>query len=277
MIDKQIQQARTYIQEADTIIITAGSGMGVDSGLPDFRGNKGFWKAYPPMKNLGLGFQEIANPKWFDTDPKLAWAFYGHRLNLYRDTTPHEGFYLLLDFVQKKHNDYFIFTSNVDGQFQKAGFSHEKIVEIHGSIAHWQCSKDCNKDIWKAEEKRVEIDMNKFESLDIFECTSCGKIARPNIYMFGDYYWNNKRTNKQLEKMNQWLKSIKNKKLAIIEIGAGTEIPTVRAYGERIAKKYYKAKLIRINPRDFQIHTHLGWDIPSGGLDGLKLLLSTLR
>jgi hypothetical protein len=27
---------------------------GVDSGLPDFRGKEGFWKAYPPMAKLGL-------------------------------------------------------------------------------------------------------------------------------------------------------------------------------------------------------------------------------
>ena len=38
----------------DALIITAGAGMGVDSGLPDFRGNQGFWRAYPKVKNLGL-------------------------------------------------------------------------------------------------------------------------------------------------------------------------------------------------------------------------------
>ena len=34
------------LQQADYVIITAGAGMGVDSGLPDFRGNEGFWRAY---------------------------------------------------------------------------------------------------------------------------------------------------------------------------------------------------------------------------------------
>ncbi|HQN18542.1 MAG TPA: Sir2 family NAD-dependent protein deacetylase, partial [Syntrophobacteraceae bacterium] len=36
------------LREADAVLITAGAGMGVDSGLPDFRGNQGFWNAYPP-------------------------------------------------------------------------------------------------------------------------------------------------------------------------------------------------------------------------------------
>ncbi len=62
--------------------------MGVDSGLPDFRGAEGFWRAYPVMAKLGLSFEEMANPAWFQTDPHLAWAFYGHRLNLYRRTQP---------------------------------------------------------------------------------------------------------------------------------------------------------------------------------------------
>jgi NAD-dependent SIR2 family protein deacetylase len=42
-----IQQAATAIVAADAILITAGAGMGVDSGLPDFRGHQGFWKTHP--------------------------------------------------------------------------------------------------------------------------------------------------------------------------------------------------------------------------------------
>ena len=124
-LELNLMKARDAIDAADAILITAGAGMGVDSGLPDFRGTKGFWNAYPPMKKSGLEFVDIANPKWFLTDPELAWGFYGHRLQLYRDTTPHKGFSLLKDLVQAKNNNYFIYTSNVDGQFQKAGFNDQ--------------------------------------------------------------------------------------------------------------------------------------------------------
>ena len=104
-----ISQAKKYISEADAILITAGAGMGVDSGLPDFRGTKGFWNAYPPIAKLGLSFSDMANPKWFDERPELAWAFYGHRLILYKDTVPHDGFKILLDLVKEKNDNYFIF------------------------------------------------------------------------------------------------------------------------------------------------------------------------
>jgi len=248
--------------------------MGVDSGLPDFRGNEGFWNAYPVIKDLGISFQGMANPKWFATNPPLAWAFYGHRLNLYRETIPHDGFKMLLDLVQKKNNDYFVFTSNVDGQFQKAGFSQDKIVEVHGSIQHFQCSENCKKEIWEADKASIEIDMDKFEALDIPQCKNCGDIARPNILMFGDWGWNGDRTTKQEHKFNTWMKSIRadNKKLAIIEIGAGTAIPTIRQEGEHIAKMFKNSKLIRINPRDYKLSGNVGFSIPCG-LEGLKKVL----
>lgn len=42
-------------------------GIGVDSGLPDFRGNDGFWEVYPPLKKMGVSFYDMANPSWFRT------------------------------------------------------------------------------------------------------------------------------------------------------------------------------------------------------------------
>ena len=76
------QKAAEIIQESDAIIILAGAGIGVDSGLPDFRGNEGFWRAYPMLKNIG-GLESVASSKLFINKPNLAWGFYGHRFNLY--------------------------------------------------------------------------------------------------------------------------------------------------------------------------------------------------
>ena len=133
---EQFAALATAIKEADTLIFTAGAGMGVDSGLPDFRGDKGFWRAYPALKEREISFEDMANPDWFLQNPRLAWGFYGHRLNLYRKTTPHAGFAMLLKWAKEKQ--YFCFTSNVDGAFQKAGFEPNRIVECHGSIHHLQ-------------------------------------------------------------------------------------------------------------------------------------------
>lgn len=47
----QISKVASIISSADALLIGAGAGMGKDSGLPDFRGNEGFWKNYPPYRN----------------------------------------------------------------------------------------------------------------------------------------------------------------------------------------------------------------------------------
>ena len=69
--------AAEWIAEADGLLITAGAGMGVDSGLPDFRGKEGFWNAYPGLGKQGVDFIDIANPRNFIIDPELAWGFTG--------------------------------------------------------------------------------------------------------------------------------------------------------------------------------------------------------
>lgn len=243
-----LADAKKLIRQADAILVTAGAGMGVDSGLPDFRGIEGFWKAYPAIKDLGLRFEEMANPQWFEDDPTLAWAFYGHRLNLYRETTPHNGFLELLKLCEKKKNGYFVFTSNVDAQFQKAGFNDDKIVEIHGQIEHFQCQINCTDQIWKDKDTFIEIDEDNFRATgELPTCLNCGSIARPNILMFGDWGYNSQRRDMQSNRLQNWLKMAG--KIVILEFGAGVSVPTVRFFGEDITSKY-DAKLIRVNPRD---------------------------
>lgn len=270
-----IKHSKELINDADAVLITAGAGMGVDSGLPDFRGNEGFWKEYPVVKHLGLSFSQMANPRWFETNPALAWAFYGHRLHLYRDTVPHKGFELLFELVKQKNDNYFIFTSNVDGQFQKAKFDEEKIVECHGSIHHLQCLNDCCGDIWSAKGENIKIDKDRFEALNFPFCPHCKAIARPNILMFGDWGWNSSRTAEQESRYEKWLEEVvsKEQKLVTIEIGSGTAIPTVRLEGEEIAKQYKNTKLIRINPREHDIASSLGYGLALGGYEGIKAVI----
>ena len=42
-VGSEVERAARLIESADALIISAGAGMGVDSRLPDFRGNDGFW------------------------------------------------------------------------------------------------------------------------------------------------------------------------------------------------------------------------------------------
>ncbi len=262
-----ITAAAGIIDSAEALLICAGAGMGVDSGLPDFRGSRGFWNAYPPYKKLGLDFYGLANPEWFSADPELAWGFYGHRLNLYRQTVPHPGFALLLKWAAAKSGGYFVFTSNVDGQFQKAGFPETKLHECHGSVHYLQCLAACSDRIWPAGDRAVAVEEETMRAQPPLPvCPDCGRMARPNVLMFGDWGWQPGRSQAQASRLRKWLEAIKGKKLVVIECGAGTAVPSVRHMSERLLAQP-DTRLVRINAREA--------DVPCGqiGLEGSALAM----
>jgi NAD-dependent SIR2 family protein deacetylase len=266
--NEKSKAAAEIIAAAEALLVCAGAGMGVDSGLPDFRGGQGFWNAYPPYRKLGLNFYDLANPEWFTSDPALAWGFYGHRLDLYRRTVPHPGFSLLLEWGLRKPGGYFVYTSNVDGQFQKAGFNGERIVECHGSIHYLQCMGCCS-GIWPGVEILVAVNEGNMRALPpLPSCPNCGQLARPNVLMFGDWNWQPRRSHEQQYRLKRWLEKIEGKSLVIIECGAGTAVPSVRSMSERLLSRP-RTRLIRVN-------THEA-DVPSGQLGLAGGALSVLK
>ncbi len=266
---RQLEHAAEAITAAQALLIGAGAGMGVDSGLPDFRGVKGFWRAYPPLAKLGLHFSDMANPHWFRRDPELAWGFYGHRLDLYRRTTPHEGFAILQRWAANMTHGLFVYTSNVDGQFQKAGIFEQRVRECHGSIHYLQCTRPCHDLIWEATGIEVPYDEQSFRAgRPLPYCPKCDSLARPNILMFGDGAWIAERAEDQADAEQQWLSPLTRGELAVVECGAGTAVPSVRWHCEQLAEQF-EVPLIRINPRESQ-GPHGTIPLAMGALEALQ-------
>jgi NAD-dependent SIR2 family protein deacetylase len=250
-----IERAAEAIAGASALLVTAGAGMGVDSGLPDFRGDEGFWKAYPPYAKLGLSFIDLANPRWFEKDPAFAWGFYGHRLALYRSTTPHAGYAVLLSWMRSMRLGGFVFTSNVDGAFHRAAFPERSVHECHGALDWFQCSKECGTPPFPAAAVEIAVDEETFRAVGRLPvCPSCGGLARPNLLMFDDYAWDSSRYDEQRDRLNLWLANVRaepDAKIVVVECGAGTAIPTVRERSERVAHMT-GGTLVRINVREPQ-------------------------
>jgi len=271
-LDQAISRGAEAIRAAEFLLFSAGAGMGVDSGLPDFRGPEGFWRAYPAYRHLGLEFSDMANPRWFADDPAFAWGFYGHRLNLYRATIPHLGFAILKDWSQSRST--FIFTSNVDGQFQSAGFEEHQLFEVHGAIRWAQCTQPCTNEVWNAGDLEVRVDEQTFRAgPPLPQCPHCSDVARPNILMFGDWRFLGTRCEEQAQRYQRWRAGLDARKTVVIEMGAGTSIPTVRHEGEALLRK--GATLIRINPREPQGPSGT-LSLPMGALAGVTALKDKL-
>jgi len=264
------ERCADLIHQAEGLLITAGAGMGVDSGLPDFRGTEGFWRAYPALAQSKVHFEEIASPSTFESNPALAWGFYGHRLKLYRETVPHEGFRILRDIAAMLPHGAFVFTSNVDGQFLKAGFSPSQVCEVHGSIHHMQCQHGCMNNVWSAKDFAPEVDDVKCQLVSPFPaCPICNEIARPNILMFGDWKWIDDRQQQQQARLDEWLGRVN--RVLTIEIGAGSHISTVRQMSE-----FQTGPLIRINPIKPTVPRDKDVSLKMGGLEALTRIWGKL-
>lgn len=246
---------KQIISDADGIVILAGAGMGVDAGIPDFRGQSGLWTAEKD------NFIKFSSGNAWQIRPLEAWNFYINRLLQYKDYSPHRGYTVLKNLFRKLEKDIFVVTSNVDGHFKKSGYDHEKIYEIHGNLEYIQCSKFCGRDT---------PEMPKFtgELTDLSQaphCKKCGSVMRPLVMMFNDPWFYPKFTGIQSTKFMSW--EIEKTNVVGIEIGAGLAVPSIRLMGQERT-----GTLIRINPHDYQINRPQDISIPSTAVEGIDIL-----
>lgn len=265
-----IDHALHAISNADALLVGAGAGMGVDSGLPDYRGSLGFWRAGD------VNFEELSTGQWFIEDPAAAWGFFLSKQRLFERAIPHSGYDALRSIAGRMSRGSFIFSSNIDGHFERAGFSNASLLECHGSGAYLQCSRMCTRDVWPAPQLDMRIDPTTLRlQAPPPACPRCGHPARPNVLLFGDNMWTCSRHAEQNKRYRAWRDMTRGADLVIIEVGAGTVIPTVREQCEAIASER-DAPHIRVNPAEADHSAHT-ITLKMGACAGLTLLDKLLR
>lgn len=263
-----LETIKTWLEEAEAFVLLTGAGMGVDSGLADYRGTSGRWGQVESETEKSVF--EVVNPQNFQENPQYAWRLFANRMKEYATTTPHEGFEILLNWIKKYELDYFALTSNVDAHLQKAGFDADRLREVHGSLKHFQCVDPKASDkIW---ENQIPIDelLEQIEAEEYPKCPYTGLAARPNVYMFRDSTYVNKRSREQKERFLAFLEQHKGKRFLAMEIGSGPYVQTIRV-NTRMLRKDYQANIVRINPSHFKIKAP-GIGIAKGALTALQEL-----
>jgi NAD-dependent SIR2 family protein deacetylase len=233
------------IQEADAIAVFAGAGMSADSGLATFRGADGLWSQSIQIDGKAYSHLDLMTPFAFAETPKDAWEFIFGLKDKFDTIAPHDGYYKLLERIQ--HKEHFIVTSNIDEYFLKTGFDENRILEHHGSIYYMQCLDNKEKEVWLT----PDLSKAQLQNAALPACPNCGGACRPNIRLFADWSWLPIRTEHQQARYNSWRKEMQalNKKIVVLEIGAGKTIRTIRHAAEDLASEHV---LIRVNPDDYE-------------------------
>ncbi|EGD73706.1 Sir2 family transcriptional regulator [Salpingoeca rosetta] len=263
--DVGVKLAAQLLGTSTAIVVAAGAGMSLDSGLPDYRSPAEWTAAFPELAARQLRYEDMAKAAHFDDSPRVVWAWYKHRYDTYQAAQPHAGYAVLKRWCDGARDGYRVFTSNVDGFFQRAGFPRSSVVECHGSMARLQCTSGKH-GIWKSDAafRKLSVDPQDpctlAAGVEVPRCRTfgCQRHARPNILLFKDTAWEGTAATAHRGRYGAWLDALPDDStLAILEVGAGNLVPTVRLEVERVVAsrlaRQQRTHVIRINPgRDVQ-------------------------
>ena len=245
---KTLNDIKNLINKADCILIGAGSGLSSSAGL-EYSG-KNFENNYKDFIDK-YNFEDLYSASFypFNTQEEK-WAFWARLIKLNRfNKEPLKLYCYIYNLVKDK--EHFVITTNVDGQFEKAGFDKENIFATQGDYAYLQCEKACHNKSYYNEElvEKWLINTNdcKIPSNLIMKCPICkGNMdmnLRKDAYFVQDENWY-----KQDKRYSEFLDRNKNKSVLLLEFGVGFNTPgIIRFPFEQMTLENKNWTLVRFN------------------------------
>mgnify|MGYP004592306799 FL=1 len=246
---KTLNDIKKLIEQADCILIGAGAGLSTSAGI-NYAGEE-FKKEFAPfIKKYGFTDLYTASFYEFETEEEK-WAYFAKHIKFAdtgRKATPlYKNIYELV-----KNKSYFVITTNVDDQFEKAGFEKNKIFATQGSYSKLQCSKACHNKLYDNTElvNRMieETDCNlKIPTNLVPICPVCKERMEVNLrkdaYFVQDENWY-----KQSKAYEDFVNNAKDKKVILLELGVGFNTPIIIRFPfEQMTMQNKNWNLVRIN------------------------------
>lgn len=222
-----IDKLRSALAQADTVIIGAGAGLSTSAGFvytgERFQENfHGFAEKYHFNDMYSGGFYP------YDTLEEH-WAYWSRYIWINRYTqAPKPVYDQLFDLVKDK--DYFVLTTNVDHQFQKAGFDKKRLFYTQGDYGLFQCSEPCCQKTYDNEEivrQMVEQQRDMRVPTELIpHCPVCGKPMSMNLRA-DNTFAQDEGWHKAAERYSEFLRRHENTKVLFLELGTGMNTPTI--------------------------------------------------
>lgn len=250
---KKIEKFVRLLDQADAVLIGAGSGLSTDAGI-DYFDPSSFREKYPAMGQYGY----TSNAELMGLDPSscpgLFWGYYLVHGNYMRFCNSEQPVYRhLLDLVRQK--DYFVVTTNVDALFSRNGFNEDRIYTPQGDYGRIQCRRPFSDDTWPSEPiikgllPLVDPLTGKLPEECVPTCPTCGGPVAFNLRM--DAWFVETPYEQQSQAYTDWLEAHKYGQLLLIDIGTGFHTPVwIRWPFEKITRKNPGTHLVRINTDD---------------------------
>ena len=178
----EIERLQSEINTADAIVIGAGAGLSTAAGFT-YSGER-FEKYFSDFAEK-YGFKDMYSGGFYPF-PTLEeqWAYWSRYVFINRYTDVDNGTYKML-FELVRDKDYFVITTNVDHQFQKAGFDKNRLFYTQGDYGLWQCSEPCHQKTYDNEKTvraMFEQQRNMCVPTELIpHCPVCGKPMSMNL------------------------------------------------------------------------------------------------
>ena len=244
----RILQAKQAIKQADYIIIGAGSGLSTAAGLL-YSGEK-FEKDFREFIEK-YHFDNLYSASFYKfKTQEEKWAFFAKMIKLNRyNEKPLKLYQELYEILKNK--EYFVLSTNVDGQFYNSGFDKDTIFEVQGDYSYLQCENACHNKLYNNKElveKWLRNTKNcKIPSDLVMKCPVCGGNMDINLRKDANFV-QDENWYRQSEKYEDFLSRSKGKNVVLLEIGVGFNTPgIIRFPFERMTAISEKTTLIRIN------------------------------
>jgi NAD-dependent SIR2 family protein deacetylase len=226
----KISRLKTAIKEADSVVIGAGAGLSASGGL-SYTGER-FQKNFADFIQK-YHFRDMYSATFYHYDSlEDYWAYMSRHIFINRYVAPAGKPYADL-LALMKNKDYFVITTNVDHQFQKAGFDKHWLFYVQGDYGLWQCSTPCHEETYDNEETvaRMVKEQNnlRIPTELIPHCPKCGKPMSMNLRCDGTFV-QNKGWHMAAKRYEDFIRRQKNLKTLYLELGVGNNTPIVIKY-----------------------------------------------
>ena len=244
----RILKAKQAIKQADYIIIGAGAGLSTAAGLL-YSGEK-FQRDFKEFIEK-YHFEDLYSASFYDfKTQEEKWAFFAKMIKINRyNEKPLKLYQELYKIVKDK--EYFVLSTNVDGQFYNSGFDRKKVFEIQGDYAYLQCENACHNKLYNNKELVEKWLQNtkdcKIPSNLVMKCPVCGGNMDMNLRKDANFI-QDENWYEMSQRYEEFLNKIQNKNVVLLEIGVGFNTPgIIRFPFEQMTANNSRTTLIRIN------------------------------